>query len=226
MLDSDRDAQQARADTGGCACFGGHRGVGHGRRVGDQAFDPAERFGEAEQLQPVEQAPHRRFAAGELERQHCAKPVLLARGDVVAGMVGKPRIMDLRYRRMRAKLVDDDGGILLMLAHPHVERSQPAQGQETVERCACDPDRVGPPGKLFMDRGVLRDNRAADHVAVAIDIFGGRMDDDVGAELKRALQHWREEGIVDHDQRADRLRGGGGGDIGDPHQRVRRGLDP
>src|SRR3546814_10753192 len=42
------------------------------------------------------------------------------------------------------------------------------------------------------------DHRAADHVRMAVEELGGRMDDIIGTERERALDGGREEGVVDH----------------------------
>ena len=66
-------------------------------------------------------------------------------------------------------------------------------------------------------------HRAADHVAVAVDVLGGRVHDEVGAEPQRLLPGRRQEGVVDHHQRAGRLgQRGHGGDVGDAQQRIAR----
>src|SRR5690606_21765573 len=61
----------------------------------------------------------------------------------------------------------------------------------------------------------------------AVEVLGGRVHDDVGTVLERALQHRRGEGVVGHDQqavlpgdRADRLQ------VDDLQGRVGRGFDP
>jgi hypothetical protein len=51
--------------------------------------------------------------------------------------------------------------------------------------------------------------------------------DEVGAELERPLEKGSREGVVDDAERADLVgRGGGGFDVDDPEQRIRRRLDP
>ena len=55
--------------------------------------------------------------------------------------------------------------------------------------------------------------RAAEHVAVAAEIFGGRMHHHVRAQRQRPLQHRRGEGVVADQQRAVRVR--------EPGQRAR-----
>ena len=53
---------------------------------------------------------------------------------------------------------------------------------------------------------VVRDGEAADHVGVAAEVLRRRVHDDVGAEVERALEVGRREGVVDHEERACRLR--------------------
>ena len=55
--------------------------------------------------------------------------------------------------------------------------------------------------RLLGELGVGRDQRAAHDVGVAAEVLGGRVHDDVGAELERLLQVRRGEGVVDHQQR-------------------------
>ena len=49
---------------------------------------------------------------------------------------------------------------------------------------------------------VRGDHRAADDVAVAVQVLGGRMHDHVGAERERLLPDRRQERVVGHHQRA------------------------
>src|SRR5262249_31117236 len=55
-LDADREPYQAVADAERRAHLGGHRAVGHQRRMLDQALDPAEAFGQGEQPAALEEA--------------------------------------------------------------------------------------------------------------------------------------------------------------------------
>ena len=48
--------------------------------------------------------------------------------------------------------------------------------------------------------------RAGDHAALAVEVLGARMDDEVGAELDRLLQRRRAEAVVDRQQRAAGVR--------------------
>ena len=52
------------------------------------------------------------------------------------------------------------------------------------------------------ERRVGHHQRAADHVGMAAEVLGGRVDHHVGAERERVLQVGRGEGVVHHEQRA------------------------
>ena len=89
-----------------------------------------------------------------------------------------------------------------------MQRAQPAQRQEAVEGRAGETQAVGPPDELLVQRRVARDHRPADHVAVAVQVLGGRVHHEVGPEGERLLPGGREEGVVDHHERAgSRVRG-------------------
>ena len=89
------------------------------------------------------------------------------------------------------------------------------------------PEAVAPPGELLGDFLLRGDHRAADHVAVAVDVLGGRMHHDVGAERDGLLPARRQEGVVGHHQRADGMRAlRDVGDIGDAQQRIAGRFDP
>ncbi len=84
---------------------------------------------------------------------------------------------------------------------------RPRSVRIAVERRAGEAEAVRPPRELLVQRCVLRDHRAADDVAVAVDVLRRRMHDDVGAERERPLQRRRQERVVDDDGRVDRVRG-------------------
>ena len=53
----------------------------------------------------------------------------------------------------------------------------------------------------FLERGIRREHRAAEHIAVPAKEFRRAVDDEVGPEVERALQHWAREGAVHCEQR-------------------------
>ena len=71
-----------------------------------------------------------------------------------------------------------------------------------------------------------RDDRAADHVTVAVQILGRRVDHRIGPPLDRPLERGRQERVVGDDQRAGPLCVPADGfQIGDPEQGIARRLD-
>ena len=69
--------------------------------------------------------------------------------------------------------------------------------------------------------------RAGDDVGMAVEIFGRRMHDDVGAERERTREDRRRHGGVDAQDRVGGVRDlGDRGDVGDGPERIARRLDP
>src|SRR5579872_2798135 len=66
--------------------------------------------------------------------------------------------------------------------------AQSPQRQEAIEGRAGEPEAVGPPVKLLVQVRAGRHQRSAHHIAVAVDVFGGRVQDDIGTETERLLE--------------------------------------
>ena len=198
----------------------------HGRRMGDQALDATERLGQREHPERLDEAFHRVAPARQLEAQHGAEPRLLGLGQGMSRMRGQARIMHAGHRGMRVKEGGQGRGVLLLLLDPDEQGAQAPQGQIGVQRRAGDADRVRPGGQFLAHSLVGGDHRPADDVGMAVQELGGGVDDEIRPEGDRLLQGRRQEGVVDHRQRAHGLRvRGDAADIHDPHQRVARRLD-
>ncbi len=123
------------------------------------------------------------------------------------------------------------GGVRLRALDPQVQGAQPAQRQPDLERPG---DRavqraVGDEALVVGATGIRArgDHRAEQHVAVAGEVLGHRVDDDVGAQLERALAQGGGEGVVDHrGHPALARRREQGRQVGDLEQGVRRRLQP
>ena len=116
-----------------------------------------------------------------------------------------------------------------MALHPERQRLQAAQRQETVERARKwrRPRSAGTSAgrRVPCCRRPRRD--AADHVGMAVQIFGRRMDDDVDAELQRPLDIGAAEGVVgDRRSALRRPSAATAFEIDDAQQRIGRRLDP
>jgi hypothetical protein len=198
----------------------------HGGRVRHQALDAAERLGQEELLQPVEEGLHRRFTAGQLEADHAAEALLLAGGNRMAWMRLEARVVHPLDRRVRHQYSHQRRGVLGVGAQPRRQRADAAQREEAVEGRARQAQAVGPPVELLVQLRRLRHHRAADHVAVAVQVLGGRVQHDIGAVREGGLPAGRQEGVVRYQQRVvraaqprDRVQ------VGNAQQRVARRLD-
>ena len=115
-----------------------------------------------------------------------------------------------------------------MRAHAQVQRAHAAQQQPRLERAERAAD-LCTHGLHALPEGVVltRHQHAGDEIGVAVQVLGGRVHHEVGAELERPRQHRRRDGGVDRHARAGRVREcRGGRDVGDRPQRVGRRFDP
>ena len=116
-----------------------------------------------------------------------------------------------------------------MALHADVQGLEAAGDQEGVKGTH---DRAGhvlqTEGAHLIDEVRLADHKARDHVAVAVDVLGGGVDDHVGPELQRLLQVGGGEGVV-HDHADGGVVGVGDlrdlRDIHDLQRRVAGGLE-
>ena len=116
--------------------------------------------------------------------------------------------------------------LMLCWGHPQRQRLGAAQHQPRVERAEDCPRRIlheSQPLDVVVSR---RDDDAADAVAVAVQVLGGAVRDEVGAKGDRLLNVRAGEGVVDHQAGVVAMgEGGGQRQVGQPHHRVARGLD-
>ena len=82
-----------------------------------------------------------------------------------------------------------------------VERPEPAQHQEAIERAGHAAHRVLEEPEPLGDRRVAGDRDPEDRVAVAREVLRRRVEDDVRAEVQRTLERRRRERVVDHEER-------------------------
>lgn len=80
--------------------------------------------------------------------------------------------------------------------HAAAEGFDTAKDKPGIERGAGESEGVTDPGDAFGCFGGCRDDAAPDDVGVAVDVFGGGVDNDIDAEFQRSLKVGREECIV------------------------------
>ncbi len=157
------------------------------------------------------------------------KAVIWPGGHFVPGVGGKSRIEHVGEGRVARKRPRQRQSVRRVAFHPAGERAQAAQDEPGAERAggpaeapAGLADVVGEPVA-----GAGEDQGAAEHVAVAAQVLGGRMQDDVGTEGERPLQGGGREGAVDQEPGAGSVRRlGEAAEIEDLELRVGRCLGP
>ena len=106
-----------------------------------------------------------------------------------------------------------------------IQGSQPPQRQVGVEGAGGQAESIGQPTHVLRGLGVASDHGTPDHVGVPVDELGGGVQYIIRAEVDGTLQQRRAEGVVSHQSCAGGMGGlGDGFQVGDPQQRVRRGL--
>ena len=69
-----------------------------------------------------------------------------------------------------------------MQVQARFQGAQSAQGQVGIERRGGQAQAVSPVFQPFVDFRRFGHYRSADHIAVAVDVLGGRVDDDIGTK--------------------------------------------
>ena len=128
---------------------------------------------------------------------------------------------------MAAQPARDPEGVAVMLLHAHGQRFDAAQHQETILRAGAGSHGVLQESDLLGQRRIFDHDCAAHHVGMAVDVLGGGMDHDVHAEIQRALEIGRQEGVIANGDGAVPVSHGGHRfQIHQVHERVGRRFDP
>ncbi len=202
--------------------------MSHAGGVGDEAFDAAKALGEAEPAQGTQDV----LDAGgilQLEAHHGAEALLLSLGEVVLGMAGQAGVVHLGHGRVGFQALGDGRGVGLVGRHAQVQGLEAAQHQGGVVGALAGAQQVVQRRDLLGELRLVRRGHhgSADDIAVAVQILGGAVDDEIGTELKGLLLERAEEGVVHHCQGPAGLR-----ELGDrlnvrqAQQRVAGGLYP
>ena len=92
-----------------------------------------------------------------------------------------------------------------MLRHPQRQRLEALQQHPGIERAERRAGMFEVIVQLLLDELLAPQHDAAEAAPLAVDMLGGRIDHDVGAERHRPLEQRCGEHIVDHHQRAGLL---------------------
>ena len=103
--------------------------MGHRVRMRDKRFSTAERFGQREVAQSVQEGAHGCLSTGEFDREHRSETALLGGGNIVTRVARQP----WEVNRAQCWVISDRGdeflSVLLMSGEANLERTQPAKGQ-------------------------------------------------------------------------------------------------
>jgi len=178
-------------------------------------------------LETGDEFAHRIVPALELQRHDRTEAALLALRQLVAGMVLEARVPHAPDIRLSVQPQSERRGVAGVMLEARVQRAQAAQRQEAVERRAGEAQAIGPPHELLVQRGLPGHHGSADHITVTIQVFRGRVHNQIRAERERLLPGGRKKGVVHCDERSAVMRElRDGGDVGDAQQRIARRLDP
>ncbi len=204
----------------------------------DQAFDAAERGRAFPDLDPSRGGDRGGLAVPRAapwwttfyaDRQHAAEAALhLLRGDRMAGMARQAGIKHFDHTRMGRHCLGDALCRAAGALDPQIERPHAAHQQIGLhiaeDRAAAAARR---PSRCQNSSSRAASQRSGDDIAVAVQVFGRRMHDDIGAKSDRLRQHRGRRGAVDGELGAGPVCDlGRAGDVGYRPQRVRRRLDP
>ena len=196
-----------------------------GRRVSDGGAHVAQVARDRDQLGRVDHLPGGVLAALHLERHQRAARALLARRERVLRVRFETGVVHARHLWMLLEPARQLQRALRLREHPQFERLHAAVDDPGIE------GRNGRPGGAQEADHAVHDwplgaaDRAAQHPALAVEMLGCRMHDEIGAEFDRPLQRRRAQHVVHrkHGTRLFRQRGQRG-DVGDLAERVGGGL--
>lgn len=229
VFDTAADTYEVVKDTDGLALISGNAGVGHAAGNLYQTLDTAETLCKGEDLGDLAEALGSGVTALDAEGQHAAAHAItvLLLSDVAVGVRLKAGVVDSDDVGRGLEGVGNGGGIGGGLARAQVEGLEAAVGEPRVKGGGDSADGVLQEAEAVLELVAVEGGDAHDDVAVAIDILGDAMDDDVGAQVEGVLDVGREEGVVDDDEDAVLVRlGDDGADVDEAQGRVAGALDP
>ena len=133
----------------------------------------------------------------------------------------KSGIKDAAHLRVLREKAGDRAAVGVVLAHADGERLDAAQDEPGLERREDATGALLHEAKLLGEVGARRDEDSAKAVGMAVEELGGRVHDNIGAQLDGPLKVGRHEGVVDaHGDAVLVADIRDGANIGEHHQRV------
>src|SRR5712672_3667650 len=201
-LEPDGDAQQTFRDPGARAGFGAYPPVRGRAGMRNRGLGVAQVRRDRDHPRGIDHPPRRLAPAFHDERDYGASRALLAHRERVLRVGREPRVVHALHPRMRLEPQGELERASRLRLHPYPERLYSLQQHPSIERRQSGA-RGAQEGKYRVHHLAVRaEHRSAQHPALTVEIFRGRMDHKVGAELEGPLQGGRAEAVVDREQRA------------------------
>src|ERR1039457_7062627 len=154
----------------------------------DDRFNSPQRLRQREDANGPEDRSDGVQASPETKREGPTEPLHLAYGERVLRMCREAGMQYRRDVRALSEPFRDAESIPVVFLHADRQRLDAAQHQEAVLRTGTRAHRILQIADLLGQFGRRDNNRATDHVRVAIDVLGGRMHYGIDSECKRALE--------------------------------------
>lgn len=175
--------------------------VGGRDRLSDKALNAAEARGDREVFELVDDGGRRLGVTIIDEAQDPAETTHLRGGDIMTREIRQAGIIDLLDLRVVMQKFRYSLRVCILLPDADHKRPQATREQEghlgrhhLSEVLSPSPDRI--------DQCLLRYHHAARQIAMASEILGCAVDDDVGSELQGRLVDRGGESVVDDDEHA------------------------
>src|SRR6266851_6481434 len=182
VFDADGHADKAIGDADALADFDGHGGMGHERGVRNKCLDSAKALRKRAEFHLIEEAASG-VERSEVEGEHGARTALLFASNVVLRVRGQARVMHLAHFRMGVEMASDGNAVGVVLEHADGQRFESARNQEAIHGSEAAARGTLDEVNFFSVLGARENSGAAGGVAVAVEVLGHGVDDDVRAEL-------------------------------------------
>ena len=191
--------------------------------MGDQALRVAEIVGNADHVQRILKREGRFLAALQFEGNQRRTARHLLGDDVGLRVIGAARIDDLGDRLLIGKEIGNASGVFRLLLDAQRKRFETLQQRPGIEWRHGRTRMTEIVMQVLIDPVLRRQDDAAEATALAVDMLGGGIDDDMRAEIERMLEERGGKHVV-HDQLGADLVGelGDAGNVHDFECRVGR----
>src|SRR5829696_4780138 len=198
VLDAHGEPDQVLPDPQPFPARGRELAVGGGRRVYGEVVDVPEARGPHAQRERIQEREGRFPSLGlQLEGDEAPGVREHAAGDLRVRVVFEAGVVDLRYLFVGGEVGGDQACVLALALHPERQCLEAPMSEPGLEGAQGPADEFPYPLQCRIVRGPRRDDPGR-QVAVAREVLGRAVDDQVRAHFERALQAGGAEGVVHH----------------------------